>query len=56
MMFYRLEKADFADTLEKAWSVATNMCDKKESNLPAAALNLMDGRAYQMSVRAKKIN
>jgi len=54
-MFYRLAKADFA-TFEKAWDNTAFQCDKGTATSGSAALNKQDGRAYQMSIRDKRIN
>ncbi len=54
-MFYRLAKADFA-TFEKAWDNTDFQCDKGTATSGSAALNKQDGRAYQMSIRDKRVN
>ncbi len=56
-MFYRLSKADFK-TFEGAWDKKEYQCDVGENvaKTNSAALNQQDGRAYQMSIRDKRIN
>ena len=51
-MFYRLSAADFT-TLEGAWDNTALQCDKNESG---TSLNKQDGRAYQLSIRNKKLD
>ena len=49
--FYRLKKADFT-TFEGAWeATSTTQCDTAAS----PGLNKQDGRAFQMSIRSKKM-
>ena len=55
MMFYRLAAADFT-AFEGAWANTALTCDKKTADVPAAATELIDGRAYQLSIRDKRVN
>ena len=54
-MFYRLAAADFT-AFEGAWANTALTCDKKTADVPAAATELIDGRAYQLSIRDKRVN
>jgi formylmethanofuran dehydrogenase subunit E-like metal-binding protein len=49
-MFYRLNDADFA-VLEGAWTDTSLQCDKGGTG----GINKQDGRAYQLSIRDKKM-
>jgi len=55
MMFYRLAAADFT-AFEGAWKNTALTCDKKTGGNPSAATEMIDGRAYQLSIRDKRVN
>lgn len=55
-MFYRLSATDFTDTFEKAWENTDLQCDKGTGTSGESAINKQDGRAYQLSIREKRVN